>query len=143
MNIHLNPLDDEQSGALKRHQKMLLGYASDFCQLIEHSENARRDTIKKNVFEEKLQEFARADQLDAEAIAYSRKYPKDGKAQMFADIFDKEKFANSKSVKQAIEAEETDFVMDLSEFAKNAKTTDEITVDRFKCILSKNAVKIK
>ena len=33
--------------------------------------------------------------------------------------------------------------MDLSEFAKNAKTTDEITVDRFKCILSKNAVKIK
>mgnify|MGYP007078271017 CR=1 FL=1 len=33
--------------------------------------------------------------------------------------------------------------MDLSEFAKNAKTTDEITVDRLKCILSKNAVKIK
>ena len=103
MNIHLNPLDEEQSGALKRHEKMLLGYASDFCQLIEHSENARRESIKKNVYEEKLQEFARADQLDAEAIAYSRKYPKDGEAEIFADIFDNEKFTNSKSVKQAIE----------------------------------------
>ena len=96
MNIHLFPMDNEQSGTLKRHEKMLLGYASDFCQLIEHSENARRETIKKNVYEEKLQEFARADQLDAEAIAYSRKYPKDGEAQMFADIFDNEKFTNWK-----------------------------------------------
>lgn len=90
-----------------------------------------------------MQEFARADQLDREAIEYAKKYPKDGEAQIFADIFDKEKFANSKSVKQAIEEEEAEYVMDLSEFAKNAKTTEDITVDRFKCILSKNASKIK
>lgn len=68
----------------------------------------------------------------------ARQSGKDEEAELFADIFDAEKFAKSNSVKQAIEYEEADAVLDLSEFAKNSVTVDD-NPDRFKCILSKNS----
>lgn len=67
---------------------------------------------------------------------------KDEEIELFADIFDKEKFAKSRSVRNAIEFEEADAVLDLNEFAKNSVTVDD-NPDRFKCILSKNSSTVK
>lgn len=53
----------------------------------------------------------------------------------FSDIFDKDKFANSYSVHQAIDADDAENVMDFSELGKNTVTID-MEPDRFKCQLS-------
>ena len=60
----------------------------------------------------------------------------------FEDIFDKAKFNNSKLVKQALENEQANDVMDLNEFAKKTVTADP-NPDKFKCCLSQYSQKQK
>ena len=100
-------------------------------------------------------DFARADEYDEELeqskkVEFASKLKKSKKTASeaeqkvetgFNDIFDKQKFANSKSVHQAIENEDSEFVMDLNEFSKNTQTSQDITPERFKCVLSDNALK--
>lgn len=154
MNMHLNPLDDETLEVLNRHKKILHNYSDDFITYIHHTENDRIQQIRDRVYQEKLMDFARADEYDDEMemnkkVEFSSKSAKSKKAaadaqkaeSSFNDIFDKQKFANSRSVQQAIENEDSEFVMDLNEYSKNTQTGADLTPERFKCILSQYALK--
>ena len=157
MNMHLNPLDDDTIESINRHKKILKNFSDDFITYIHHTENDRIQQIRERVYQEKLMDFARADEYDEEVEQHKKveflTKPKKSKntgseleskvETSFSDIFDKQKFANSRSVQQAIENEDSEFVMDLNEFSKNTQTSIELTPDRFKCVLSNYALKQK
>lgn len=55
-------------------------------------------------------------------------------------MFDSEKFAQSDTVLQAIELEDRENVIDMTEFAKSTRTVD-MDPERFSCILSQYSKK--
>ena len=61
-------------------------------------------------------------------------------SEQYNAMFDREKFAKSDTVQQAIELEDRENVIDMSEMAKSTKTTD-MDPERFSCILSEYSKK--
>lgn len=64
--MHLNPLDEETVDVIKRHKAILKNFSDDFISYIHHTENDRIQAIREKVYQEKLMDFARADEIDAE-----------------------------------------------------------------------------
>ena len=61
-------------------------------------------------------------------------------SEQYSKMFDSKLFANSEAVMQAIENEDRENVIDMTEMAKSSKTTD-MDNDRFSCILSEYSKK--
>ena len=64
--MHHNPLDQETKETIDRHKQILMSANDDFVAFIQHMENQRKKEIQQNIFEEKLNEFARVDEKDEE-----------------------------------------------------------------------------
>ena len=73
MNPHLHPVDDETEETLKRHKAILLNHSDDFISYIHHIENERVKGIIDKEYEKKLEDFARADEIDKELAAEAHK----------------------------------------------------------------------
>lgn len=56
-------------------------------------------------------------------------------SQQYQDMFNSDKFAQSEAVLQAIELEDRENVIDMTEMAKTTRTVN-MDSDRFNCILS-------
>lgn len=58
MNMHINPLDEETQDTINRHKAIIDNKTDDFIAYIQHTENARLQQIKENVFQHKMTDFA-------------------------------------------------------------------------------------